>query len=117
MYDTVKKQHEKFGLLYSGAPRHLSQEEKMFYIEAIKEETMEYFQAQTLTDEYDAVLDILVFTIGLMLRHGFDPKGIQEVVRANMTKELGPNLGKRNDFQLDLFKPEGWKAPELGRFL
>lgn len=117
MYDKVKEQHEHFNIRYKGRPRHLEEEEKKFYHEAFIEEAGEYLEAETLEDEYDAILDLLVFTIGAMLRHGFKPEGIEEVVRANLDKEVGPISGKRNGFHLDLRKPEGWTPPDLRPFL
>lgn len=116
IYESVKLQQAKFGLLYTGKPRHLSNEEKQFYITALKEEIQEYEEAKLLEDELDAILDILVFAVGAMLRHGFPEKAITEVVKANLKKEIGTNE-KRNDFQLDLIKPLGWEPPNLARFL
>ena len=115
-YSTVVKQHKYFKTFYEGPPRHLSIEEKQFYLSAFKEETSEYFQALNLEGEMDALLDLLIFTIGAYIRHGFDPDAITEVVRANMDKIPG-QLKKRNDFKLDLIKPVGWRAPDLKRFL
>jgi len=117
MYEEVLKQHEHFGLRYTGKPRHLDETEKAFYVGALIEEVAEYNLAETLEDEYDGLLDILVFALGALLRQGLSPEGIKEVVRANMSKELGPIIGKREEFQLDLFKPEGWQAPNLKSFL
>jgi predicted HAD superfamily Cof-like phosphohydrolase len=116
LYAAVKKQHKHFNLLYEGPPKHLIHEEKVFYHACLIEEANEYEEAETLEDEFDALLDLTVFTLGAMQRHGFDPDGIMEVVKANMKKQIGPNT-KRGSFQLDLFKPEGWKAPDLSAFL
>jgi len=117
MYEEVKKQHKHFGLLYSGPARSLDIDEKYFYLDAMREEIEEYEASVDLEDEYDALLDLMVFAIGAMLRHGFSPDGIKEVVRANMQKELGPIDGKRQEFELDLRKPSGWTAPDLKKFL
>lgn len=117
IYKLVKLQHRKFGLTYTGKPRHLNTAEKDFYIEALNEEIEEYKNAIDLEEEYDSLLDLLVFTLGAMQRHGFKIEGLQKVVEANMKKELGPIENKRNDFQLDLRKPEGWEHPNLKEFL
>ncbi len=117
IYNLVKKQHKHFGLLYTDAPRRLSQEEKDFYMGAMAEDVCEYQDADNLVDEYDALLDVIVFAVGAMLRHGFPVEGIEEVVRANMDKELGPIKDKRKEFKLDLKKPAGWKAPNLSKYL
>jgi predicted HAD superfamily Cof-like phosphohydrolase len=117
MFKQIKKQHAHFNILYTGKPRHLSPEEKTFYHKAILEEAQEYEDAKSLEDEFDALLDILVFTAGAILRHGFKGEaGIKEVVTANMEKIVGP-LDKRGGFKLDLQKPVGWKPPNLSQFL
>lgn len=112
----VKEQHRHFGIAYDGSPRDLSLEEKRFRFACISEETMEYLLADTPDSQYDALLDLLVFTLGTLERHGYPLDGIVEVVRANMKKELGPNA-KRGEFELDLKKPEGWQPPNLRRYL
>lgn len=116
IYELVKSQHEHFNTLYLGQPRHLTPEEKQFYVNCFLEEVQEYEVSQNLVDEYDGLLDLLVFVTGALLRHGFPIEGIQEVIRANKDKILGPTQ-KRNDFSLDLQKPPGWKAPNLEKYL
>jgi len=116
MYKAVRAQHKYFGLLYHGLPRHLSPDEKVFYTKALREEVDEYGYAVSLEDEYDALLDVMVFALGALLRHGFEPQGIEEVVNANMQKIVGP-LDKRGGFKLDLQKPEGWQPPNLKKYL
>ena len=117
IYNLVRKQHQHFGLSYAGKPRHLDNKEKNFYIEALHEEIEEYNSAIDLEEEYDSLLDMLVFTLGAMQRHGFHIEGLEKVIEANMKKELGPIENKRNDFELDLRKPEGWEHPDLKEFL
>jgi len=77
------------------------------------EEVTEYMVASSLEDQYDALLDLLVFTLGTMERQGFPLDGIVEVISANMLKEIGPNSDKRGGFELDLKKPDGWEPPDL----
>lgn len=113
--DLVREQHRAFGIAYEGEPRHLSLEEKRFRFACFSEESLEYLLAETLEEEYDALLDLLVFVFGTLERQGLPVDGIVDVVRANMMKELGPN-GKRGGFELDLRKPEGWQAPDLTRW-
>ena len=117
MYKAVREQQQYFGLKYKGEPRELSVKERKFYVEALYEEIEEYTKSKSLEEQYDAVLDILVFAIGLLSRHGFDPRGIREVTYANMRKIMGPNAHKRGQFELDLIKPDGWVGPDLRRFL
>ncbi len=61
----------------------------------------------------DALIDICVFAIGTMDLFGVDADDAwDEVLRANINKEVGVKPGRPNPFGLpDLIKPEGWKAP------
>ncbi len=113
--NTVATMARKFGLEYLGTPRHLSPEEKIFRVTCLAEEVDEYIDAKTKADEFDALLDLLVFTIGTMLRQGFPIlPGFQRVMAANMMKRpaLVRAASKRN-FELDLVKPVGWVPPIL----
>lgn len=111
--DLVKAMHQKFGLENTTGPNHLSKEEKEFRSDAMLEELNEYIAADTLVDQYDALLDLIVFAVGTLERHGFPLQaGFEKVMKANMAKELGQNGEKRGGFKRDLVKPEGWTAPE-----
>ena len=114
-HERVTDMHRKFGICYEGAPRHLSVEERRFRETCMQEELDEYYLAQTLEDQFDALLDLLVFTIGTMQRQGFPiAAGFDRVMDANMKKQLAnsASASKRN-FEIDLVKPIGWKAPDL----
>lgn len=105
--------HLKFGI----TSKHLkwTEEEKDFRIIAMQEELTEYMNAKTKEDELDALLDLMIFTIGTAERQGLldvFEEGFGRVMRANCAKSVGRNLKRRN-FAIDLVKPEGWKAPDL----
>lgn len=109
----VKGLHEKFGLAHAGPPCGLSDEEKEFRVSALQEELNEYKEATTLVDQYDALLDLIVFAVGTLERHGLPLlEGFEKVMQANMAKEVGQNGTKRGGFKRDLIKPKGWTAPE-----
>jgi len=113
LMDLVRAMHEKFGLENTKGSVHLTKEEKEFRSAAMLEELNEYIAADTLVDQYDALLDLIVFAVGTLERHGFPLlAGFEKVMEANMAKELGQNGEKRGGFKRDLVKPEGWKAPE-----
>jgi hypothetical protein len=66
-----------------------------------------------LVDEYDALLDLIVFAVGTLDRQGLPLlKGFEKVMKANMAKEVGQNGDKRGGFKRDLVKPKGWIGPE-----
>lgn len=109
----VKGMHKKFGLENNVGPCDLVEDEKEFRSVAMLEELNEYIAADTLVDQYDALLDLIVFAVGTMERQGFPLlAGFEKVMEANMAKELGQNGEKRGGFKRDLVKPAGWTAPE-----
>ena len=111
--DLVKAMHNKFGLENTSGPHDLVEDEKQFRADAMLEELNEYIAATTLVDQYDALLDLIVFAVGTLERHGFPLlAGFEKVMEANMNKELGQNGTKRGGFKRDLVKPAGWTAPE-----
>lgn len=91
------------------------------YMKLIKEEYGELRDAVKAKDEVetlDALIDILVVTIGAVNAMGYDAEGAwNEVMKTNFAK-IDPETGsvrKREDGKI--LKPEGWKAPELTPFL
>lgn len=110
---SVKAMHEKFGLANTTGPTQLPDEEKQFRISALQEELNEYEDADSFVKQYDALLDLIVFAVGTLERHGFPLlDGFLAVMAANMQKEVGQNGNKRGGFKRDLVKPEGWVGPE-----
>ena len=91
------------------------------YYSLIKEEVSELMEAHTAGDkveQLDALIDILVVTIGAIHSMGADGQGAwNEVMRTNFAK-IDPSTGKvikRADGKV--LKPEGWKKPELEKYL
>ena len=91
------------------------------YLDLIKEEVAELQVAVDTCDpveQLDALIDILVVTIGAIHSGGFDAEGAwKEVMRTNFAKidhETG-KVRKREDGKV--LKPVGWTAPELKQFI
>ena len=91
------------------------------YVNLINEEHQELLEA-TLSDDQvetlDALIDILVVTIGAIHSMGADAEGAwKEVMKTNFAKidsETG-KVRKREDGKV--LKPVGWSAPDLKPFL
>ena len=91
------------------------------YIKLIDEEHQEFLEA-TLSDDrveqLDALIDILVVTIGAIHSAGFDAEGAwKEVMMTNFAKidkETG-KVRKREDGKVS--KPIGWVPPNLTKFI
>jgi predicted HAD superfamily Cof-like phosphohydrolase len=118
-YEMVHAMHTKFGINYKGAPRKLDPEEKAFRVTCLEEEVAEYEEAETLEDELDAIIDLMVFAFGTLERQGFPfIAPFREVMMANLRKELAGRASKsKRDFSIDLVKPDGWTAPEMKKFV
>jgi predicted HAD superfamily Cof-like phosphohydrolase len=88
------------------------------YKNLIEEEFKELQEAHDMEAELDALIDILVVTIGAIHSAGFDAEGAwKEVMRTNFAKidhETG-KVRKREDGKV--LKPLGWTAPNLVPFL
>ena len=91
------------------------------YITLIHEEVQELadaIQAADRVEQLDALVDILVVTMGAIRAGGMDGEGAwKEVMKTNFAK-IDPNTGKvRKREDGKVLKPEGWKAPELAPFI
>ena len=91
------------------------------YLDLIREEVEELELALIGDDrieQLDALIDILVVTIGAIHSMGADGEGAwNEVMKTNFAK-IDPETGKvRKREDGKVLKPEGWKAPELEPFL
>jgi predicted HAD superfamily Cof-like phosphohydrolase len=91
------------------------------YKNLIEEEFNELVAAETANDrveQLDALIDILVVTIGALHSMGADAEGAwKEVMRTNFAKidkETG-KVRKREDGKV--LKPVGWMPPELAPFV
>ena len=91
------------------------------YLSLIDEEhreLQEAVEADDLVEQLDALIDILVVTIGAIHSAGFDGEGAwKEVMATNFAKinhETG-KVRKREDGKV--LKPIGWTPPELNEYL
>jgi predicted HAD superfamily Cof-like phosphohydrolase len=91
------------------------------YLKLIEEEAEELNQAIIDKDRVeilDALIDMLVVTIGAIHSAGFDAEGAwKEVMQTNFNK-IDKNTGKvvkREDGKV--LKPDGWTPPNLKEFL
>lgn len=98
-----------------------NQAQFMMYYTLIKEEMGELIAAYNTDDrveQLDALIDILVVTIGALHSMGCYPEDAwNEVMRTNFAK-VDPVTGRvtrREDGKI--LKPEGWQPPKLERYI
>ena len=92
------------------------------YCDLIEEEYNDEFKTALANgdrvEQLDALIDILVVTIGAIHSAGFDAEGAwQEVMSTNFAKidsETG-KVRKREDGKV--LKPEGWQPPNLSLYV
>jgi predicted HAD superfamily Cof-like phosphohydrolase len=87
------------------------------YLNLIKEEVQELEDSRTREGDLDALIDILVVTIGAIHSAGFNGEcAWQEVMRTNFAK-VDPVIGKiRKRGDGKILKPDGWTPPDLEPF-
>jgi predicted HAD superfamily Cof-like phosphohydrolase len=98
-----------------------SPENYKMYLGLIDEEYGELVDAVIADDkveQLDALVDILVVTMGAIRAAGWDGEAAwKEVMNTNFAK-IDPTTGKvikRDDGKV--LKPEGWRAPQLSQFI
>ena len=98
-----------------------SPENYAMYLDLIEEEygeLQEALEADDKLEQLDALVDILVVTMGAIRAAGWDGAGAwEEVMRTNFAK-IDPETGKvRKREDGKVLKPEGWQPPQLEKFL
>lgn len=135
-YSQVVSMYRKFGFLDCdvpeaeadqpaptiGAPRLLDSVTSNFRLKALKEELTELGKAygnDDLAGIADALVDLVVFALGTAALHHLPWESLfEEVMRANMQKEIGQGRKARNDSNIpDLVKPAGWQSPDIHKIL
>lgn len=98
-----------------------NQDQLNMYLNLMQEEGNELSEAilaQDKVETLDALIDILVVTIGAIHSLGVDADGAwREVLHSNLAK-IDKNTGKvikREDGKV--LKPEGWQAPQLSKYI
>lgn len=96
-----------------------NQEQLALYVNLIKEELQEFEDAgDNRVEQLDALIDILVVTVGAIHSAGFDGEGAwNEVMRSNFTKinPLTGKVNKREDGKI--LKGPDYSPPNLEPFV
>jgi predicted HAD superfamily Cof-like phosphohydrolase len=91
------------------------------YLKLILEEVSELQTAvddNDLVEQLDALIDIMVVTVGAVQSLGVDGEGAwKEVMSTNFAKidSLTGRVRKREDGKI--LKPVGWRPPELSKYI
>lgn len=112
------RDQEKFMIASEQSTTEENQTQYKMYLDLIDEEVQELKDSTTPQDDLDALIDILVVTIGAIYSMGADPEGAwREVMATNLAKidRVTGKVRKREDGKV--LKPEGWTAPNLKPYL
>ena len=114
----VFKDVNKFG---TACDQPASEANYKMYLGLIDEEVGELVEAVAADDkveQLDALVDILVVTVGAIRAAGWDGEAAwKEVMNTNFAK-IDPTTGKvRKRADGKVLKPEGWRAPQLSQFI
>ena len=116
----VFRDQEKFMKACDQSVNEFNKDQFNLYVSLIDEEVRELYDAITAHDQVetvDALIDILVVTIGALHSMGADAEGAwKEVMSTNFAKiEANGKVRKREDGKV--LKPQGWEPPNLKPFL
>ena len=115
------RDQEKFMRACEQTVGEYNEQQYQLYLNLITEEKAELDQAVAGNDrveQLDALIDIMVVTIGALHSMGADGEGAwKEVMSSNFSK-IDRHLGKvrrRDDGKI--LKPIGWEPPKLAQFV
>jgi len=114
----INKMQNKYGVrewISNASPFELKKylEFRLDFIKEEYDETKEALVMEDAEEIVDGLIDLCVVAIGTLDAMGINPhKAWDEVLEANMTKEVGEKPERPNPLGLpDLIKPAGWVAP------
>ena len=112
------KDIDEFGTACDQEPSEANYKMYLSLIDEEYDELLDAVVAQDKVEQLDALVDILVVTMGAIRAAGWDSEAAwNEVMNTNFAK-INPDTGKvikREDGKV--LKPEGWQAPQLKQFI
>ena len=112
------RDQEKFMRACEQTVGEFNEAQYQLYCNLISEEFDELVASKTKVDDLDALIDILVVTVGAIHSLGVDAEGAwKEVMSTNFAKidKQTGRVRKREDGKV--LKPAGWTPPDLEPFV
>lgn len=108
-------------MFMSACDQGISEENAKLYFNLIKEEYEELMTANRNNDEIerlDACMDLIWVILGYCISKGYDVKGAWNEVALTNLRKIDKATGKviKNEAG-KVMKPEGWKPPDLSKFV
>jgi predicted HAD superfamily Cof-like phosphohydrolase len=109
---------EKFMRACDQSVGEFNEAQYQLYCNLISEEFNELVASKTKVDDLDALIDILVVTVGAIHSLGVDAEGAWKEVMATNFAKIDRDTGKvRKREDGKVLKPVGWTPPELEKFV
>ena len=94
-------------------PQYMTAEDIAFIREMVNDELDELMAAQTVTEQADALVDVIYYICDCAVRNGINLDPIFDIVHnANMQKVVNGKVIRREE-DGKILKPEGWEDPTL----
>lgn len=111
-WEAVREFHRAFGHPNPEAPVMLDAERAGKRAAWMLEEIGEFLTSRDVTEQSDAMIDLIYFALGTMVEMGVRPDRLFEIVQhANMSK-LGPDGKPLYHPDGKTRKPDNWEDPE-----
>jgi predicted HAD superfamily Cof-like phosphohydrolase len=112
------RDQEKFMRACDQSVGEFNEAQYQLYCNLISEEFNELVASKTKVDDLDALIDILVVTVGAIHSLGVDAEGAWKEVMATNFAKIDRDTGKvRKREDGKVLKPVGWTPPELEKFV
>ena len=110
-WEKVKEFHEIFGHPVSSDPTFMEKDRVEKRAKWMTEEIDEFVEATDLSEQVDAMIDLIYFALGTLVEIGVKAEEVFNVVHeANMSK-LGKDGKPIFNTEGKTIKPEGWVDP------
>ncbi len=110
-WELVKEFHSKFNHPVRGKPTLLEQERVEKRTKWMLEEIQEFVDSNNVSDQADAMIDLMYFALGTLVEMGVEPTNLFKTVHeANMSKLWEDGKPHYNEDGKTI-KPKGWIDP------
>lgn len=111
-WEAVREFHRAFGAPHPDKPELLGADRVAARAEWMREEIGELFEAETIAEQADAMIDLIYFALGTLVEMGVRPQRLFDIVQsANMSK-LWPDGKPHYREDGKVIKSPQWADPE-----
>jgi len=112
-FELVRDFHSRFGHPVGEKPGMLTEERGRARAAWMREEIDEFLSASDLTEQADAMVDLIYFALGTLVEMGVRPEKLFEIVHTANMEKLWPDGAPRFRDDGKTIKPPTWTDPAL----